>query len=347
MGKFVRRTAFALAVNAVVSGVGMTARAQASAAAALQPRQSAVSPATPPPTLPKGPGETFPSVNPANFTAETPTVATVNDFLHALWGVDENRIWSVAAIQPTSAPGVVRVQVYVAEKTQPGKLGQTILYITPDGKHAIAGEVVNFGAKPFEETRILLQKEADGPARGAAGKDLELVEFADLQCPHCKAAQETMDRLVQDFPQARVIHEDLPLTAIHPYAFQAASVGHCVREAKGDAGFFAYAKKVYDTQADLTPEKADATLRAAVTAAGADPAAVMSCASTSATKEAVNARVKLAAQIGVSNTPTLVVNGRPVPLGQIPYDGLAKVIVYQGSLDGITVQEQPHLSTLK
>ena len=286
-------------------------------------------------------------MNPKNFTAPSPTVDTVNSFLHALWGVDENRIWSVAAIQPTVAPGVVRVQVYVAEKSQPGKTGQTVLYITPDGKHAIAGEVVNFGAKPFEETRTLLQQQANGPARGAASKDLELVEFADLQCPNCKAAQSTMNQLAQDFPQAHIVYENLPLTTVHPFASQAAAVGNCVRQAKGDPAFFTYAQKVYDTQADLTQEKADATLRAAVTAAGADPGAAMTCAAAPAAQDAVNATIKLAAQIGVSNTPTLVVNGRALPLTQLPYDALARVIVYQGSLDGITVQQNPHLTTLK
>ena len=349
MGEFVTKVLFGLAASALVSAAGitggMTAGAQAPPEAALQTRQSTVSPATP--TPPKGPAQTFPPVNPANFTAPSPTVAMVNDFLRALWGIDENRTWSVASIQPTAAPGVVRVQVYIAEKTQPGKLGQTAMYITPDGKHAIAGEVVDFGAKPFEETRLLLQAQANGPARGATGKDLELVEFTDLQCPNCKAAQEMMDRLVQDFPQARVIHEDLPLTAVHPFAFQAAAVGYCVRQAKGDPAFFTYARTVFATQADLTADKADATLQAAATAAGADPAAAMSCASTPAAKDAVNASVKLATQIGVSNTPTLVVNGRSLPLGQISEEGLAKVIVYQGSMDGITVQQQPHLTTLK
>ena len=339
-----------VAWSVVFSAVGLAQSSSGSGtggAAPLQPRQNAVAPATPTPTLPKTSAETFPPVNPANFTAASPTVETVNEFLHALWGVDENRMWSVASIQPTPALGVVRIQVYIAEKTQPGKMAQTVMYVTPDGKHAIAGEVVSFGAKPFEETRALLQQQANGPARGAKGKELEFVEFSDLQCPNCKAAQATMDRLVQDFPQARVIHEDLPLLTVHPYALQAAEVGYCVRQAKGDPGFFAYAAKVYDTQGDLTKEKADSTLRAAVTAAGADPASVLMCASAPATADAIQMTMKLANQIGVSNTPTLVVNGRALPLTQIPYDALAKVIVYQGQLDGITVKEQPHLSTLK
>lgn len=335
------------AAGAACIMLGTSATAQTPAPKTSSQLPAAVAPATPEQTLPKAAAPTFPPVNPKNFLATTPTVDTVNSFLHALWGYDANRIWSVAAIEPTIAPGVVRVQAYIAEKTQPSKVGQTTLYITPDGKHAVAGEVVNFGSQPFAETRSVLQGRADGPTRGAAGKDLELVEFADLQCQTCKTAQGTMDQLQQDFPQAHIVFEDLPLVAVHPFAFQAAAVGHCVQQAKGDAAAFSYAQKVYDTQADLTAEKADATLRAAVTAAGADSAAALACASTPAAQDAVNATIKLAGDIGVSNTPTLVVNGRALPLAQVPYDTLKRVIVFQGSLDGVTVREQPSLKTLK
>jgi len=143
------------------------------------------------------------------------------------------------------------------------------------------------------------------------------------------------------------VFEDMPLTAVHPLAFQAAAVGHCVRQAKGDAAFFAFMNKVYASQADMTKEKADATLRAAVTAAGADPATVMACASSPATQDAVNSVIKLGTDAGVTNVPTLVINGRPIPLTQVPYESLKKVLVFQGSLDGITVHEQPRLSTLQ
>ena len=53
--------------------------------------------------------------------------------------------------------------------------------------------MIPFGATPFADIRKTLQASADGAARGATGKDLLLVEFADLQCPHCKEAQGTMD----------------------------------------------------------------------------------------------------------------------------------------------------------
>lgn len=289
----------------------------------------------------------FPPVDPKNFTASNPSPQTVDAFLHSIWGVDENREWRVAAVQPAASPGFVKVEVYVADKRQPARVGTYTFLVTPDGKHAVAGDLSPFGASPFAETRTTLQQRADGPARGAASKDLELVEFADLQCPNCKAAQGTMDQLVKDFPQAHVVYQNLPLPGIHPYAMQAAEVGNCVRQAKGDPAFFVYAQKVYDTQADLTTEKAESTLRAAITAAGADPAAVMTCASQPATKAAVDASVKLATDLGINGTPTLVVNGRILPLTQVPYAGLKKIIVYQGQLDGMTVKEQPSLSSLK
>lgn len=305
--------------------------------------------------VPPAPGSTvaqpaavsFPPVDPKNFTAPSPSVETVNSFLHALWGFDENRVWSVAAIEPTQAPGVTAVHVFVAEKTQPSRVAQTTLFITPDGKHAIAGEVVHFGAQPFAETRALLAKEANGPSRGAADKALELVVFTDLECAACKTVPATMDQLQQQYPQAHLVFEDMPLTRVHPLAYQAAAVGQCVRQSKGDTGYFTYAQAVLATQADLTREKADATLGAAAKAAGADPAATLACAATPTTKAAVDAVVQLGQQAGVTDVPTMVVNGRALPLSQVPLPALGRIIAFQGTLDGIAVRQQPSLSTLK
>lgn len=299
-----------------------------------------------PPAAPAEPIK-FPPVDPKNFTASSPTPETVESFLHAVWGVDENREWRVAGIQPASVPGFVKVEVFVADKRQPSRMGTYVFLTTPDGKHAVQGDLAPFGAHPFAETRATLQQRADGPSRGAASKDLEVVEFADLQCPNCKAAQSTVDQIVKDFPQAHLVFQNLPLVTVHPFALQAAEVGNCVRQAKGDAAFFVYEQKVFDTQADLTTAKADATLRAAVTAAGADPVAVMTCAAKPETKAAVDASVKLASDLGITGTPTLVINGRILPLTQVPYAALKRLIVFQGQLDGIAVKEQPSLTTLK
>jgi protein-disulfide isomerase len=92
---------------------------------------------------------------------------------------------------------------------------------------------------------------------------------------------------------------------------------------------------VFDTQAGLTTETADATLKNAVTKAGLNPAAVDACAATQATKDQVNASIKLAEEVGVSQTPMLAVNGHMLPITSVPYETLKKIVAYQAELDGV------------
>jgi protein-disulfide isomerase len=263
-------------------------------------------------------------------------VETVNSFLKALWGFDPNRIWRVEAIQSTKAPGVSKVVVFVSEKTANAKVQTAAFFVTPDGHYAIADSagVIPFGATPFAETRKLLQDHADGASRGAASKDLMLVEFADLQCPHCKEAQTAIDQLAKDFPNARIVFQSFPLTELHPFAFKAAAYGYCIQKQKNDA-FFPFAAAVFDAQAALTPDTGDATLKSAVTKAGLDPAAIDACAGTQPIKDQVNASIKLATDAGVDQTPVLSVNGHLLPLTQIPYETLKNIVAYQAVLDGV------------
>ena len=95
------------------------------------------------------PAEPFPAPNLKNFTAEKPTTADVDTFLKALWGYDPNRIWRVMAILKTQAPGVAKIVVLVGDKSQPGKNASSVFFTTPDGQHAIADNVIDFGPKPF------------------------------------------------------------------------------------------------------------------------------------------------------------------------------------------------------
>ncbi len=283
---------------------------------------------------PSGTPDPFPPTDAKNFTAQSPSVATVDAFLKQLWGYDANRIWRVEAIQTTQAPGVVRVVVYVSDKSPNAKVQTSAFFVTPDGKHAIAGDgVVSFGPTPFAETRQMLQSRADGPARGAAGKQLMLVEFADMECPHCKEVQGTMDQLVKDFPNARVVYQNFPLTEIHPFAFKAAVDGVCIAKQSPNA-FWTYLQAVYDTQGGLTAESGDVTLKNAVVKAGADPGAVDLCAATPASKEQVKASMKLGEDVGVDQTPMIAVNGHLLPM-TIPYETLKTIIQYQATEDGV------------
>ncbi|MGC1784697.1 MAG: thioredoxin domain-containing protein [Acidobacteriaceae bacterium] len=270
----------------------------------------------------------FPPANPKDFTAQSPTTQVVNAFLKQLWGYDPNRVWEVVGIQSTDAPSVSKVTILVGEQGVSRSPATTVFFVTPDGNHAIAGaSVISFGAHPFADIRQKLEQQATGPHRGSISKNFMLVEFADLQCPHCKEAAATMDKLAQDYPNARIVFQNFPLTNVHPAAEQAAEYGVCVARQKGNAAFFQYAQAVYDTQSDLM-SNAVQTLNNAATKAGADAATVSACAATPSTKAAVTASMKLGVEIGVDQTPLLYVNGRAIPVAGVPYPTLKQIISY-------------------
>ena len=143
-----------------------------------------------------------------------------------------------------------------------------------------------------------------------------------------------MDKLVTDFPKARIVFENFPL-AQHPAASTAAAYGVCVAQQGGSDAFFTYAAAVFEGQDGLaTADGATLTMNSAVTKAGLDPAKIASCATAKDALSTIEASKKLALDLGINQTPTLVVNGRQVP-ANAPYDTLKKIIEYQAKLDGV------------
>ena len=289
-----------------------------------------------PQSAPAKPLPPMPAPDPANFTAATPTKDTVNAFLRESWGYDENRSWQVQAIQTTQVQGLSRVTVLAEEKGAQEQQPSALVFLTlPDGKHLIANdEVLPFGARPFEDYRGILRRNVKGPSQGPATAPLLLVEFADFQCPHCKEAHPTLERLMKDYPRARFVSQPYPLRQIHSEAEKAAEAGVCVAKIGGNDAYFKYADAVYTNQASLTPEGSTQAIQAAVMAAGADQTKVQACMGQPATKAAVDDSIQLGQEVGVNSTPTLFVNGRSLPFAGIPYETLKQIVEYQMKLDG-------------
>jgi protein-disulfide isomerase len=309
----------------------------ASDAASAPPASAPATPDTNPFPMPKP--------NPANFTAALPTKETVESYLKVRWGYDESRIWEVWAIEKTPVEGVSKVTVLMSDKNETQKPMETSFYTMADGKHLLTLDkyglmiLMPFSGNPFKEFREIVKQRAEGPYRGSASKDLEIVEFADFQCPHCKEAQANMDMLAADFPKARFVFQNFPLgNAKWKGSMPAAAYGVCVAKLGGSGAFFTYASAVFEGQEGLVSEDGvTLTLNAAVVKAGLEPAKIAECASTPATAAAIEASRALAADLNVNETPTLIINGREFP-ASVPYATIKQVILYQAKLDGVAAQ---------
>ena len=240
-------------------------------------------------------------------TADLPSEATVDSFLHQQFGYQADLTWKISSIKPSEVPELAEVTVVLAS---PQGQQLTKFYVAPDGKHALVGDIVPFGAHPFEPAQRLLEKGITGPARGPKDAPVTIVEFGDLQCPACKTAQPTIEALVAAEPNARFVFQNFPLE-MHNWAAKGAAYADCVGHASNDA-FWKFVAKTYETQADITAETADEKLTAIADGAGVKGAEIAACAAKPETKARVDASIALGKSVDVTGTPTLYINGRKV-----------------------------------
>jgi len=255
----------------------------------------------------------------APSSQKLPSKGTVESFMKHWFGYDSSITWQVAQIQPSEVPGFAQVVVGMEKG---GQRQQMVLYITPDEQHAFTGEVIPFGADPFVPARKELATSTTGIARGPANAGLTIVEFSDLECPHCKTAQPVIEKLMGDFPNARLVFQQFPIEAAHPWAFKAATWAQCIGQ-ENNAAFWKFVNGVYDDQLNIDPQNADAKMKEHATAAGADAARAATCAASPETAKAVRESFELGKSVGVTGTPTVFLNGRKIAgITSLPYDML-------------------------
>ena len=263
-------------------------------------------------------------------TTVLPTEDTVNSFLFQMFGYDPTVTWKVIEIRPSEVPGLAEVSIVI---TNPQGSNPNRLLVSADGKRAITGDILPFGAKPFDDARAKLEKGVNGPAKGPAKAAVTIVEFSDMQCPHCQKAAAGIEQLLAHEPEAHFVFQNFPLPS-HNWAEKAAGYIDCLgRTSAGGASndaVWKFIQKTFDEQANITEANADEKLKAIATASGANGDEIAACAVKPDTKARIEASVALGKLVGVSGTPTLFINGRNVP-GGAPVDLMKKIVDFQAS----------------
>jgi len=268
-------------------------------------------------------------------TAKQPSIEELNGFMRHMFGYDPMVKWKIESVKPSEVPGVTEVVITFGEPVQQ----RTPFYVASDLQHAFIGQIIPFGADPFAPARQKLAAEAKGPIKGTADAPVEIVEFSDFQCPHCKRAWPKVEQLVSESANARLVFQNFPLSNIHKWADRAAGYADCITRKSPDQ-FWKFAQEVFDQQENINDQNAVERLNAIATDAGADAAATATCADSAETKVRVNQQYQLGAALGVNATPTLFLNGRKIEnVNDTPIEILKQMIDFEAQENAKKVAE--------
>jgi protein-disulfide isomerase len=155
-----------------------------------------------------------------------------------------------------------------------------------------------------------LVAKARGVTKGDPAAPITIAEFADYQCPGCGAftlsVKPQLDLMYVQTGKAKFVFYDFPLMSIHPHAFLAARAARC---ADDQGKFWEYQNVIYRNQSTWsgkTQVVGDFVDYAAQ--AGADEDVFEACLESDAHAEVVTANLRLAEQLGIEGTPTVMIS---------------------------------------
>lgn len=143
------------------------------------------------------------------------------------------------------------------------------------------------------------------PERGAKTAKITIVEFADYQCPHCKAAGESIEKILKAFDgKVKLVFLDYP---INPSGISLA-VAHGATCADEQGKYWEYHDKAYASQRELaqdSPIKLARELKL-------DEGKFQACMTSTRPKERVTRDRTEGERLGISGTPAIFINGRRI-----------------------------------
>jgi len=161
-----------------------------------------------------------------------------------------------------------------------------------------------FEARFGADSKVELDIEGS-PSKGSDGASIVIVEFADFECPACRAASGVLDAIVGKSSDVRLVFKNYPLTNIHLNAEDAARAA----VAAGRQGkFWEMHRELFSAEPPLTPER----IKGLAKKVGLDLTQFDADMRSEAVVDAVRADQKLGQRVKLEATPSIYVNGRRV-----------------------------------
>lgn len=170
----------------------------------------------------------------------------------------------------------------------------------------------------LEPPRQQVDAPAGRPTRGPADAPVQIIEFADFQCPFCLRADPTVKQVLSTYgDKVRLVYRHYPLPT-HPNARPAAEAAACAAE---QGKFWEYHDRLFANQSKLAP----ADLKQDAVDLGLDASKFDACFDAQKFKADIDTDVKAGDAAGVNGTPAFFINGRLVS-GAQPFDVFKRII---------------------
>ncbi|MGH9345318.1 MAG: thioredoxin domain-containing protein [Terriglobia bacterium] len=233
--------------------------------------------------------------------------AKIERYLRERFSIPPTATINVGPLRPSIFPGFLKTTVAMDLGTN--KSSQDF-YVTQDGNYLIAGNVYGLNGSPEQQVERMIDTQ-DQPSTGPANAPVTIVEYADLECPHCAEMQEFLEKqlLPKYGAKVRIIFKEYPLYTIHPWAVAAAMANECALQIN-PADFLPFRSLIFQNQSIIKAETLRQQLLDLGGQAGLDKDKLAACFDSKATLPRVRADYVEGGSLGVNQTPTFFINGK-------------------------------------
>jgi protein-disulfide isomerase len=160
----------------------------------------------------------------------------------------------------------------------------------------------------------------NAPRLGPEGAPVQIIEFADYECPYCQKVNDDLARVREQFPnQVSMVYKDFPLP-MHPLAARAAEAARC---AGAQGKFWEYHDSLFQTK---RLQKSDLKQQAA--ALKLDTARFDQCLESGEQVAPVKKDAQEAQRLGLQGTPSFFINGHFMT-GSIGFGKLRETVMQE------------------
>jgi len=183
--------------------------------------------------------------------------------------------------------------------------------LTDNGQQLIVGEILDSTVDPLQE--IVSKISMDNvPVKGNADAPITIVEYSDFQCPFCKRASDMLPGLLEEYDgKIKIIFKQFPLPN-HNWAKPSSIASLCAYE-QGNDKFWTFHDKVFEKQKEINLQNSTDKFNEIAAEIDLDQSKFDSCLSSGEQTAKVDADIQEGQLVGVTSTPTFIVDGLVVP----------------------------------